>query len=72
MLDMYQEKCLRGSDDENVAELERKVNEICNEMITKHDAIRAKYWQYVLNKFQLDMENAAQKAKESSASGSTA
>lgn len=69
---MYQEKCLRAGEDENVAELGTKVNEICNGMITTHDTIRAKYWQYVLNKFKLDMENMEKKAKESSASGSTA
>lgn len=73
MLDMYQEKCLRGSDDDNVAELQQKVNEICNGMITTHDTIRAKYWQYVLDKFALDIETATQKANaSSSASGSTA
>lgn len=72
MLDLYQEKCLRGGADENVAELELKVNEICNGMITTHDTIRAKYWQYVLNKFKLDMDSAKQKANETSASGSSA
>lgn len=66
MLDMYQEKCLRDNEDENVAELEVKVNEICNGMITAHDTIRAKYWQYILNKFKLNME------KRSKASNSTA
>lgn len=65
ILDMYQEKCLRGSPEDNIVELELKVNEICNGMITSHDTIRAKYWQYVLNKFKLDMDNVKQKAKES-------
>lgn len=72
MLDMYQEKCLRDSQDDNVAELVQKVNEICNGMITTHDTIRAKYWQYVLNKFKLDMESATQKANKSSETGSNA
>lgn len=65
ILDMYQEKCLRVGEDENVADLESKVNEICNGMITTHDTIRAKYWQYVLNKFKLDMENMEKKASGS-------
>lgn len=62
---MYQEKCLRVGEDENVADLESEVNEICNGMITTHDTIRAKYWQYVLNKFKLDMENMEKKASGS-------
>lgn len=73
ILDLYQERCIRGNTEDNVAELDVKINEICNGMITTHDTIRAKYWQYVLNKFKLDMERVKQTARESSsASDSTA
>lgn len=62
MIDMYQEKCLRATADDDIADFELKANEICNGMITTHDTIRAKYWQYTLNKFKLDMQHAKQKA----------
>lgn len=58
LIDMYEEKCLRvppkPSDD--IELLANKLTELCNSMITEHDIIRAKYWDYVKNKFNIAFE----------------
>lgn len=67
LVDLYQEKRLNwneqnndGGDDDNVdvanpKELEEKVSVLCNQLKTTHDTIRAKYWEYILLKFQLKL-----------------
>lgn len=67
LVDLYQEKRLNwneqstdgdGDDNEdsiNPKELEEKVTELCNQLISTHDTIRAKYWEYILLKFQLKL-----------------
>lgn len=51
LIDLYQERRLSSDNDED--ELEEKVSELCKQMITTHDTIRAKYWEYILNKFKI-------------------
>lgn len=70
MVDMYQERCLDGTAPDEAQELQRKINEICNGMITTHDTIRSKYWQYVLNKFNKDLEKAKLSAHQSTSANS--
>lgn len=70
LVDLYQEKRLNwdeqhtdgdnNEDGSNPKELEEKVAELCNQLISTHDTIRAKYWEYILLKFQLKL---AQKNK---------
>lgn len=60
LVDLYQEKRLDwdGSDNEvDPKELEAKVNELCNQLISTHDTIRAKYWEFILNKFKIRLSN---------------
>lgn len=66
-MDLYQEKRLDWNErshngdgeanDEGAdpKELEEKVAELCNQLKTTHDTIRAKYWDYILLKFQLKL-----------------
>lgn len=58
LIDLYQEKCLREpyTDEENIDSLVNKVTELCNSMVVSHDTIRAKYWQYIHNKFKIDLD----------------
>lgn len=65
MIDMYQEKCLNESTDDDIDDLQKKINDICNGMITTHDTIRSKYWQYVLNKFNKDMDKLKHSSHQS-------
>lgn len=71
LVDLYQEQRLNwneqsadgdesGEDGYNPKELEEKVTDLCNQLISTHDTIRAKYWEYILLKFQLKL---AQKNK---------
>lgn len=65
LVDLYQEKRLDwneqnadGDDNEDgntPKELEEKVTELCNQLQSTHDTIRAKYWEYILLKFQLKL-----------------
>lgn len=58
LVDMYEEKCLRvpPNSDDDIELLANKVSELCNSMITEHDVIRAKYWDYVRSKFNIAFE----------------
>lgn len=68
LVDLYQEKRLNWNEQNNDSEddddtedgddpkeLEEKVAELCNQLQTTHDTIRAKYWEYILLKFQLKL-----------------
>jgi len=48
LIDLYQEQALqlKTSDGDQLA---RKVYGLCEDMASKHDVIRRKYWQYVAN-----------------------
>jgi len=48
LIDLYQEQALqlKASDGDQLA---RKVYGLCEDMASKHDVIRRKYWQYVAN-----------------------
>lgn len=77
LVDLYQEKRLNwneqstdgdGDDNEdsiNPKELEEKVTELCNQLISTHDTIRAKYWEYILLKFQLKLAQINKMDQES-------
>lgn len=58
LVDMYQEKRLEFDDTNNEDDpklLEEKVYDLCNQLISTHDTIRAKYWEYILNKFKIKL-----------------
>lgn len=58
LVDLYSEKCLdwnEGNNEDDPKELEEKVNELCNQLKSTHDTIRAKYWDYILNKFKIKL-----------------
>lgn len=67
LIDLYQEKCLRvpPNEEDDVSVLEQEVIDLCNSMVTTHDTIRAKYWQFMLNKFKLNLERRQQNASHS-------
>lgn len=59
LIDLYQENCLNSQGDYNDGqskELEQKIYELCNELITTHDTIRARYWEFILNKFKIKLQ----------------
>lgn len=62
LIDMYQERRLDLMDNngDEANELEQKVSELCNQMISTHDTIRAKYWEYILNKFKIALNRKRQ------------
>lgn len=77
LVDLYQEKRLNwndehtdGDDNEdngyNPKELEEKVAELCNQLMSTHDTIRAKYWEYILLKFQIKLAQINKMDHESS------
>lgn len=58
LVDLYQEKRLAFNDavnDVDSKDLEEKVIELCNQLISTHDIIRAKYWQFILNRFKINL-----------------
>lgn len=58
LIDVYQEKRFSSGDDQGSDDfdlLEKRVTELCNHLIATHDVIRAKYWDYILQKFQLNV-----------------
>lgn len=59
LVDLYQEQALQQKVSES-DQLARKVYGLCEEMGTKHDVIRRKYWQYVAT----HLKNQLSKAKE--------
>lgn len=68
LVDMYQEKRLdwdESNNEEDPKQLEEKVNELCNQLISTHDTIRAKYWEYILNKFKIKLSRSGNTDQES-------
>lgn len=60
LVDLYQEKRLdwdEGNNEVDPKELEQKVSELCDQLKSTHDTIRAKYWEYILNKFKIKLSN---------------
>jgi len=60
LIDLYEEKCLRvpPNPEDDIELLANKISELCDSLITEHDVIRAKYWEYVRSKFNLSFERA--------------
>jgi len=58
LIDMYEEKCLRNNGEDDVDLLASKISELCDSMKTTHDTIRARYWEYVNEKFKLAFERS--------------
>lgn len=59
LVDLYQEQRLdwnENNNDDDPKELEDKVTELCNQLKSTHDTIRSKYWEFILNKFRLKLE----------------
>lgn len=66
LIDIYQEKHLSSGDDQGTEvldSLEKRVIEMCNQLITTHDVIRAKYWDYILQKFKLNVVKSREEQK---------
>lgn len=60
LIDLYEEKCIRGDPVDNVEELSAKVYEYCELMATNVDKIREKYWKYVAGNFRIQMAKSGQ------------
>ncbi|XP_031634077.1 protein farnesyltransferase/geranylgeranyltransferase type-1 subunit alpha [Contarinia nasturtii] len=61
LVDLYQEKRLdwdESTSEDDPKQLEDRVNELCNQLISTHDTIRAKYWEYILNKFKIKLSRS--------------
>lgn len=60
LIDLYQEQALqlKASDSDQLA---RKVYGLCEDMATKHDVIRRKYWQYMANHLKNQLSTVEQK-----------
>ncbi|EDW77590.1 uncharacterized protein Dwil_GK24478 [Drosophila willistoni] len=69
LIDVYQEQALHQK--ANNEQLARKVFTLCDDMATKHDVIRRKYWQYVAShlKSQLDKEKQQQQQYQETEKG---
>lgn len=65
MIDMYMEKCLTNSLEDDLNKLSKKALELCDSMGTKYDTIRCKYWKYVSDTFQKKMTRADRQSVES-------
>lgn len=68
LVDLYQEKRLdwdESNNEDDPKQLEEKVNELCNQLISTHDTIRAKYWEYILNKFKIKLSRSGTTDQES-------
>ncbi|XP_037025203.1 protein farnesyltransferase/geranylgeranyltransferase type-1 subunit alpha [Bradysia coprophila] len=66
LIDLYEEKCIRGNTDEdNVEELSKKVFDYCKMMATDVDKIREKYWEYVAGNFKIQMDRRTANNKKS-------
>lgn len=58
LVDLYQERRFDWTEDnaeDDPKLLEEQVTDLCNQLISTHDTIRAKYWEYILNKFRLKL-----------------
>lgn len=61
LVDLYQEKRFNwdaSNEEDNPQQLEDRVNELCVQLISTHDTIRAKYWEYILNKFKIKLSRS--------------
>lgn len=65
MIDMYMEKCLTNSVEDDLNKLSKKSLDLCGSMGTKYDTIRCKYWKYVADTFQKKMSRADRQSVES-------
>lgn len=57
-MDLYVEKRLRwdkSNNEDDPKQLEEKFNEVCNYLISTHDIIRTKYWEYILNEVRVKL-----------------
>ncbi|KAH8257729.1 hypothetical protein KR038_009140 [Drosophila bunnanda] len=62
LVDLYQEQALQQKVSES-DQLARKVYGLCEDMATKHDVIRRKYWQYVATHLKNQLNKAAEEQK---------
>lgn len=65
LIDMYEEKCLRGDPDVDIAELSTKVLTYCSLMAIEVDQIRKTYWNYVAANFKIQMTLNMHNSKKS-------
>lgn len=61
LVDLYEERALSTEadlyDEETKTLARQKVNELCDLMINQHDKIRRRYWEYVRDKFNKNVEH---------------
>lgn len=58
LVDLYQERRYDWNEENteiDPKQMEDNVKELCDQLKTTHDTIRAKYWEFILNKFQLKL-----------------
>lgn len=58
LIDIYEEKCLKNPGDDESEGMAKKIADICQLLITTHDVLRLKYWQYVENRFKTAFERS--------------
>ncbi|KAH8341613.1 protein farnesyltransferase/geranylgeranyltransferase type-1 subunit alpha [Drosophila kikkawai] len=63
LVDLYQEQALNQKVSQS-DQLARKVYGLCEELSTKHDVIRRKYWQYVATHLKNQLSKAAEQQQE--------
>lgn len=58
LVDLYSEKRFdwdESNNEDDPKQLEERIYELCNQLMSTHDTIRAKYWEYILNKFKIKL-----------------
>jgi len=63
LIDLYQEQALKAPDASDNNQLAQKVYTLCDDMSTKHDVIRRKYWKYVAEHLKTQLSKSTE-AKE--------
>lgn len=58
LIDIYEDICLKNSDEHDVDALAAKISEICQGLATAHDPLRCKYWKYVEDRFKIAFERS--------------
>lgn len=74
LIDLYQERCLDRPAHftvDQLAQFEQQIEQLCDALINTHDIIRARYWDYILNKFKtnLNAKRGTQNGNESNGHG---
>lgn len=58
LIDLYQEQALESKQEDN--SIAQKVYTLCDDMASKHDVIRRKYWQYVASHLKTQLSKQSE------------